>query len=213
MHAIVLKPKQFNMCPFNRSTEATSYRAAIRTARGVVEDIGTAAAAKSGGLSELARVPETNSERGGHQVIAKEFNLALPIRFTKLKKADGVLYPGELTMLKLKDWFDYIVRHNVFHMLVGLYRADKAREMAILQGFWKKKSINHAGAHPVSVGRPGTCGSITNSPLYLAWGRGTRTQERTLFSPFVAFCAGLRNRCSEPMPKPQALCQHEVQFF
>ena len=138
VHAIVLKPKQFNMCPFNRSTEATSYRAAIRTARGVVEDIGTAAAAKSGGLSELARVPETNSERGGHQVIAKEFNLALPIRFTKLKKADGVLYPGELTMLKLKDWFDYIVRHNVFHMLVGLYRADKAREMAILQGFWKK---------------------------------------------------------------------------
>lgn len=121
---------------FNRPAEATSYRAAVRTARGVVEDLGATAASQSGGLTELAHVSERHSESSGHQVIAKKYKLALPIPLTKLKKAPGVSYPGDLTMLKLKDWFDYIVGRNVFHMLVGLYKADKPRERAILKAFW-----------------------------------------------------------------------------
>ena len=118
--------------------EATSYRAAIRTAKGVVDDTGPVAASKSSGLSELARCREKDSERDGHRVIAKKYTLALPIRVTTLKKADGVTYPGDLTVLRLKDWISFIVKHNAWHIFVGLYKADRDRERAILCEFWAR---------------------------------------------------------------------------
>ena len=67
--------------------EACSYRSAIRTARGVVQDLGEQVAKTSGGLTELARCSEAHSERDGRTVIAKKFGLALPIEFSNLPKS------------------------------------------------------------------------------------------------------------------------------
>ena len=104
----------------------------------MVDDIGPVAASKSSGLSELARCQEKKSERDGHRVIAKKYKLALPVKFTTLKKADGVTYPGDLTVLRLKDWMSFIVKHNAWHIFVGLYKADRDRERAILCEFWAR---------------------------------------------------------------------------
>ena len=96
----------------------------------MVDDIGPVAASKSRGLSELARCREKNSERDGHRVIAKKYKLALPIKVTTLKKADGVTYPGDLTVLRFKDWMSFMVKHNAWHIFVGLYKGDRDRERA-----------------------------------------------------------------------------------
>ena len=131
----------FGFVLYLNSSEATSYRAAIRTAKGVVDDIGLASASKSGGLTELAMVSENHSERDGHHVIAKKFNLSLPLKTTTLMKAPGINYPGDLTVIRLKDWMTFIVRHNVIHMMVGLYNSDKDREGAILRKFWENYRV------------------------------------------------------------------------
>ncbi|CAK9003810.1 Uncharacterized protein SCF082_LOCUS7912 [Durusdinium trenchii] len=61
---------------------ASSCRAAIRGARGVVRDIGAKAAAKSKGLNELARCTPEHSERD-FQNVAERFQLQLPGRGRK----------------------------------------------------------------------------------------------------------------------------------
>ena len=68
------------------AAEASSFRSAIRTARGVVQDLGETVASSSGGLVELARCSEAHSERDGGHVIRKKFGLALPIDLSTLKK-------------------------------------------------------------------------------------------------------------------------------
>ena len=120
------------------AAEACSYRSAIRTAKGVVEDLGEAVAASSGGLTHLSRCSEAHSERDGRTVIAKKFGLALPIEFSPLQKAPSVNYSGELCMLKLKSWLNFIVSMNCMHLLCGLHNADPKREKSILESFWKK---------------------------------------------------------------------------
>ena len=118
--------------------EACSYRSAIRTARGVVQDLGEQVAKTSGGLTELARCSEAHSERDGRTVIAKKFGLALPIEFSNLPRAPGVSYAGELVMLKLRSWLSFILSLNVTHLLCGLHRPDPARERNILGCFWER---------------------------------------------------------------------------
>ena len=122
---------------FTADSEATSCRAAIRTAQGFAADLG-GAARKSPGLSELARCTETHSERDVHQVVAKKFNLALPIPMTNLPKVPGMMYTGEIKVLGLRDWLEYIVKYNIWHLMCGLWKADPVRERAILQEFWRR---------------------------------------------------------------------------
>ena len=118
-------------------SEATSWRAAIRTAEGVVRDVGPEAAAKSGGLSELSRCSLSNSERDCQSVV-ETFKLALPIRFTTLPKTLGVRYSGEFQALKLESWCEFMITHNCWHIMCGLARPDHQRECAILSEFWKR---------------------------------------------------------------------------
>ena len=41
-------------------------------------------------------------------------------------------------MLKLRDWLQFMVNHNVWHLLVGLKRPNRERERAILSEFWTR---------------------------------------------------------------------------
>ena len=121
--------------------EATSCRAAIRAAKGVVEDIGHLAAKRSPGLSELARCHQHASECDVHVVVAKKYKLSLPIPMTRLEKPLGVVYAGNICMLALKDWAQYLIDFNLQHMLVGLRKPDRQREAAILRAFWARYRI------------------------------------------------------------------------
>ena len=120
------------------AAEATSYRSAIRTAKAVVADIGEEAASGSAGLAELSRCKENNSERDAHTVIAKKFALALPIKVTILPKAAGVIYGGDIDVLSLRSWLEFMVTHNCWHILIGLKQPDPLREQAILREFWAR---------------------------------------------------------------------------
>lgn len=117
--------------------EATSCAAAIRQARGVVADIGEEAAKKSPGLPELARCQQSTSERDVRRVVVK-YHLSVPIPLTQLRKTPGTMYQGEINVLSLKDWITYIVQNNVWHLLVGLMKADAIRERKILVEFWRR---------------------------------------------------------------------------
>ena len=126
--------------------EATSCAAAIRQARGVVADIGEEAAKKSPGLPELARCQQSTSERDVRRVVVK-YHLSVPIPLTQLRKTPGtmyqgeinvLMYQGEINVLSLKDWITYIVQNNVWHLLVGLMKADAIRERKILVEFWRR---------------------------------------------------------------------------
>lgn len=127
-------------------SEVTSYRASIRTAKGVVQDIGVQAAARSGGLSQLAAIPVKNSERDG-QKLCKRLKLALPVEMSHVPKAPGTRYVGNMYMLKLESWINFILSLNNWHILCGLHRPDPPRERAILSRFWdnfRKYEPGHA---------------------------------------------------------------------
>ena len=118
--------------------EATSCRAAIRTAKGVVDDIGKEGAKKSPGLFQLAGCKEDHSERDVHKVVAKDYKLALPIEMTRLPKVPGMMYSGEIKVLALRSWITFIVQYNVWHLLCGLHKANPERETQILLEFWRR---------------------------------------------------------------------------
>ena len=118
--------------------EATSCRAAIRVAKGVVSDIGEdVAAASSAGFAALAQCAESHSERGASSVISKKFKLSVPIQLTELPKAPGVTYKGEIVVLRLRDWLQFMVDFNCWHIFAGLKAPDEKRERSILKEFWR----------------------------------------------------------------------------
>ena len=123
---------------FSWLAEATSYRAAIRTAKGFVRDVGEAAARRSGGIVELSKINEHHSERDGHQLVSKKYGLSLPIPLSNLPKTPGVRYPGEFKVIRLRDWAQYIVSMNCWHILVGLQKPNRPREQDILREFWAR---------------------------------------------------------------------------
>ena len=116
--------------------EATSCRAAIRMAQGVVSDVGSAAK-RSAGMLELARCTLTNSEREFQRVVRK-FHLALEIPLTILPKTPGVIYPGQIAALSLNDWLRFLIDKQLWCMLVGLHRSNPDRERQILRTFWQR---------------------------------------------------------------------------
>lgn len=122
----------------NRSAEATSCRAAIRTARAVVQDLGASSASKSPGLNELAKISEQNSERDVHTLTSKKFLLSIPIELTTIPKPPGIRYSGDFHAIRLRDWCRFLVDYGCWHVLVGLSRANPVREQAILREFWRR---------------------------------------------------------------------------
>ena len=101
-------------------------------------DIGQAASSSSPGLAQLAACHLSNSERDLRQVVDKKFGLTLPVKMTRLEKAAGVVYAGEIHCLALKDWAQMIIDYNLAHMLVGLRQSDPKRQRGILVEFWRR---------------------------------------------------------------------------
>ncbi|CAK9116976.1 unnamed protein product [Durusdinium trenchii] len=105
-------------------------------ARGVVSDIGETAAEASSGLIELSRCTLSNSERDVEQV-SRKYNLQLPVPIREIQKSPGVRYSGNFHVIALESWLQFIIDHNVWHMLLGLHNADPKRERALLREFWR----------------------------------------------------------------------------
>ena len=110
-----------------------SCRSAIDAARNIVADLGPTAVARSGGLTELAKCSDTNSERGCKSIMVKKFRLALPIQRSYLKTDDPSL---RIPVLPMTSWANFLATNNCWHVLCGLTKPDKRREEAILAKFW-----------------------------------------------------------------------------
>ena len=119
-----------------RHAEASTCRAVIRAARGVLSDIGETAAEASSGLIELSRCTLSNSERDVERV-SRKYNLQLPVPIREIQKSPGVRYSGNFHVIALESWLQFIIDHNVWHMLLGLHNADPKRERALLREFWR----------------------------------------------------------------------------
>lgn len=126
-----------------RSAKA-SCAAVVRAAQGFVEDVGAAAATKSGGLLKLAQRTEHNAERDCHHLLAGEFQLTLPVPITDLKTSTGLTLP----VLRFRDWMQMLVNGNHTHIMVGLLKPDWRREEAILNAFWDTYRVQ-CPTHPV----------------------------------------------------------------
>ena len=119
--------------------KATSCRAAIRTARGVVADLGEEVASGSGGLPRLASISEKNSERDFHRLTgSNQYKLSLPIDLGTLPRSKGVSYTGDMNVIPLRNWLKFLVTFNCWHVMVGLLRPDPPREAAILTEWWAR---------------------------------------------------------------------------
>ena len=103
----------------------------MRVARDVVSDIGEVAASSSGGLSALASCSDRHTERDSHRLIAKQLKLSLPVPIATLA---GTVFPT----LRLRDWMDFVIHRNCWHVLCGLVRPDADREQASLREFWHR---------------------------------------------------------------------------
>ena len=168
--------KYISVCIFchgQPAAEATSWRAAIRTAQGVLEDIGLESASKSGGLTELSKCSEAHSERGGRKLVER-LRLAIPIPLTKIPKTLGVRYGGEFHVLKLEHWCQFLIDKNCWHIVCGLARPDPVRERAILKEFWKRFRALHPNHQFFAVDRDWS----RTAPLMLHGdeGRGKKKQ-------------------------------------
>ena len=120
-----------------RLAEAT-YTSAISAARDFIADVGAKAAEKSGGLLAVARCNPTHPERDGHQVMAKQFGLSLPVQKSHL---EGTM---NIPILRMRDWFSFFITNSCMHILHGLLKPHAAREESILTSFWN----NFQQLHP-----------------------------------------------------------------
>ena len=119
------------------NSEASSCRSAIRTARGVISDIGSEAAKRSGGLSDVARINEHNSERDLQSLTSKKYLLTIPISLTTLPKSKGVRYTGDFHAISLRHWIQFLINFGCWHVVCGLAKKDEKRERDILREFWR----------------------------------------------------------------------------
>ena len=108
-------------------------KSVVRTARNVVADIGPEAARSSGGLKRFAECSLSNAERDTGRLLSKKMKLSLPIPLRDL--GEGKL---KLPVLRLRDWAQFLLDTNRWHILCGLLSPDTQREKAILRGFWSE---------------------------------------------------------------------------
>ena len=125
----------FRFLHFHPLLSEASCRSAIVAAQNFVADVGVSSASRSGGLAELARSKEKNSERDCQRLMVKKYGLALPVQRSVLQTEDTRV---KIPILKMEDWADFMLRNNCWHVLCGLVRPDPERERAILASFWSK---------------------------------------------------------------------------
>lgn len=107
----------------------------IRTAKSVVEDIGRKAASSSEGLVELSSRSVKNSQRDSNRLMVKKYKLALPVPKSFLRGVEGE--STGLPVLRMRDWAQFFLDTNNWHILCGLRLPNKARERAILKKYWQ----------------------------------------------------------------------------
>ena len=108
-----------------------SCAAAIRTARDIVADLGPLASL-SGGVVELSKRSEKNSERDCHRIMTNRFGLSMPLQIDYLKTDGGPKIP----FLRFRNWMRMMLDHNCFHIFCGLLKPDRTREECIWRAFW-----------------------------------------------------------------------------
>ena len=117
----------------------------VKTTRHIVEDIGPEAASSSKGLKRLAECSLSNAERDTHTLLSKRMKLSLPIPLKTL--GEGKL---DFPVLRLRDWAQFLLDRNLWHVLCGLVSPNPDREKAIFRGFWSEFQ-RHSPQHPVFV--------------------------------------------------------------
>ena len=120
-----------------------SCASAVRTARDFAADLGTEAASRVGGLLDVARCSDSNAERDTRRVLANKFKLSLPIPLSPLGSEDHL---KGLPVLRLRDWANYLISTNKWHIVAGLRNPHGQREGDIFQCFWdhyRKLNPNH----------------------------------------------------------------------
>lgn len=111
-----------------------SCSSALQTARDIVKDVGETAARKSGGLLDLAKYQNNNnSERDARRVLVNRLKLSLPIPISFLKTGES---NNTVPWFRVRDWANFIVRHNLWHMMTGLLKPDPPRSAAQWTRFW-----------------------------------------------------------------------------
>ena len=130
-----LHPRFLSSTRFHPLLSEASCRSAIDAARNFVEDVGVSSAARSVGLTELAKCTDKNSERDCKTVIVNKYHLSLPVQKTYLETEDASV---KIPILSMRSWGEFLLRSNCWHVLTGLTRPDEEREKAILSCFWSK---------------------------------------------------------------------------
>ncbi|CAE7339844.1 unnamed protein product [Symbiodinium sp. CCMP2456] len=157
----------------------------VRAARRVVADIGDRAAASSGGLLELSKCRENDAETDTHRLFVERLHLSLE----PWVPLSSLTHNGRrLTVLRLRDWLQFLVDKSCWHILTGLVRRDPGRERAILKAFWQKFRCTHED-HPIfSMERAGLLSLERTAPLLYHGdeGRGRRRLTTNIAQTFVA---------------------------
>ena len=127
-----------------------SCRAAIRTARNIVKDVGVEQARNVGGLLGLARCSQSHSERDTRGLLSQKLGLALPIPLRAVPDSvdPSVHEKNRLRMLTMKDWASFFLRTNNWRVLCGLRSPNPEREQAIWKSWWQKYEQIDPG-HPI----------------------------------------------------------------
>ena len=167
----------------------------VRAARRVIADIGERAAASSGGLLELSKCREHDAENDTHRLFVERLHLSLE----KWVPLSSLKHNGQrLTVLRLRDWLQFLVDKSCWHILTGLVRRDPGRERAILKTFWEKYRCTHED-HPIfSMAREGLVSLERTAPL-LYHGDEGRGRRRTPF--LVSSWSSFLGRGSAPADK------------
>ena len=190
-----------------------SCRSAIDAARNIVADLGPTAVARSGGLTELAKCSDTNSERGCKSIMVKKFRLALPIQRSYLKTDDPSL---RIPVLPMTSWANFLATNNCWHVLCGLTKPDKRREEAILAKFWGnfKKKLPHARGLQVGWRRcvaAATHGSCCAAWRWRSWQK-TSSLHGSKFSRIAGPWFGAFGERQSSSRCQKTLCEAEVQL-
>ena len=69
----------------------------------------------------------------------------LPIKLTSLPKKRGTRFTGDFKAISLTDWAQFLVDHDKWHVLLGLWKPNPAREKAILKEFWARFKVMEPG--------------------------------------------------------------------
>ena len=161
-------------------------------------DVGVKAAASSGGLSELAQIRDTNSERDCKRLLHQKLCLALPVQRSKLRTSKS--NAPKIPILTMTNWIDFMVKNNCWHILCGLVRPDAPREEQILSLFWEMYKVQCPDHEIFQLAASGKVELSRTAPVVLHGdeGRGRKHRAHLVISFRSLLGRGIQTR------KPQS---------